>query len=122
MATPATLVLNLSLGVVLLAALAPGGAVLAASAPVDSSLALAANGGGCYPPPIVQATLSDQLQVINPEWAPVVNGSSPVSRPVLMRGSVVDSHISQLDFPSNHVTFDQNTDIVLDAGDAGFLA
>jgi len=90
--------------------------------PVDSNSALASNGGGCYVPPIVQTSPFDQLAAVNPEWAPVINGSVPFSAPVLVHGTAVDSHVSREDFPAGHVRFDQNTDIALDAGDANFLA
>ncbi len=113
---------NLSLGVVLLTALSGGNVAQAASAPVDSNSALITNGGGCIPPLITQTSPFDQLRVLNPEWAPVVNGISPISRPLVVHGTAVDSHVSQIDFPSNHVNFDQNTDIALDQADSGFLA
>jgi hypothetical protein len=122
MANRTTMALHLSLGVVLFAALSTGSAALAASAPVDSNSAVFTNGGGCFPPPIIQTSPFDLLRAINPEWAPVLNGSSPLSQAVLMHGTAVDSHVSQIDFPSNHVTFDQNTDLALDQADAGFLA
>lgn len=93
-----------------------------AADPIDSNTALSGNGGGCYSPPIVQASPFDMLPAVNPEWAPVVNGSSPFSAPVLVHGTAVDSHISKQDFPAGHVTFDQNTEIALDAADSGFLA
>jgi hypothetical protein len=96
--------------------------VAVAAGPVDSNSALADNGGGCYSPPIVQASPFDMLPAVNPEWAPVVDGASPFSAPVLAHGTVVGSHISQDDFPAGHVRFDQNTDIALDAGDANLLA
>ena len=64
----------------------------------------------------------DQFPLINPEWAPVVDGASPLSVPVLLHGTAADSHVSREDFPSTHVTHDQNTEIVLDEGDRGLLA
>src|SRR5712691_10900531 len=94
----------------------------AADGPVDSSSALSSNGGGCYVPTIVQTSVFDELTVVNPEWAPVLNGSSPFSAPVLVHGTAVESHVSQQDFPAGHVTFDQNTEIALDAADSHFLA
>ena len=57
--------------------------------PVDSNSALSDNGGGCYSPPIVQSTPFDMLPAVNPEWAPVVNGSSPFFSPVLAHETVV---------------------------------
>ena len=105
----------------LLALWLSNGAALA-SDPVNSNNALSENGGGCYSPPIVQSSAFDMLPAVNPEWAPVVNGSSPFSAPVLVHGTAVDSHVSKQDFPAGHVTFDQNTEIELDAADSGFLA
>ena len=96
--------------------------VAASAGPVDSNTALASNGGGCYSPPIVQTSLFDQLPAVNPEWAPVVNGSSPLSVPVMVHGTAVESHVSREDFPAGHVTFDQNIELQLDAADASFLA
>src|SRR6266581_5077510 len=66
--------------------------VAASAGPVDSNTALASNGGGCYSPPILQTSLFDQLPAVNPEWAPVVNGSSPLSVPVMVHGTAVESH------------------------------
>ncbi len=96
--------------------------VAVSAGPVDSNTALASNGGGCYSPPIVQTSLFDQLPALNPEWAPVVNGSSPLSVPVMVHGAAVESHVSREDFPAGHVTFDQNIELQLDAADASFLA
>lgn len=109
-----------SIGALLAVWLSSGIAV--AGDPVDSNSALAGSGGGCFAPPIVQTSPFDQLPAVNPEWAPVVNGSVPFSAPILVHGTAVDSHISREDFPAGHVRFDQNTDISLDAGDAAFLA
>jgi hypothetical protein len=106
-------------GVAVVLALTP---VAVSAGPVDSNTALASNGGGCYPPPIVQSTVLDQLPAVNPEWAPVLNGSSPFSAPVMVHGTAVESHVSRDDFPAGHVTFDQNTELQLDAADASFLA
>ncbi len=107
--------------VALLALLLNGGSAIAAN-PVDSNSALSDNGGGCYSPPIVQASPFDLLPAVNPEWVPIVNGSMPFAAPVLAHGTVVGSHISQDDFAAGHVHFDQNTDIALDASDSGLLA
>ena len=106
-------------GIAVILALTP---VAAAAGPVDSNTALASNGGGCNSPPIVQASVFDQLPAVNPEWAPVVNGSSPLSVPVMVHGTTVESHVSREDFPAGHVTFDQNIELQLDAADAPFLA
>lgn len=110
----------LSVGLMLAWSVSAGTAV--ADSPVDSNTALSSSGGGCYAPPIIETSPFDLLAAVNPEWAPVVNGASPFSPPVLVHGMVVDSHISQADFPAGHVRFDQNTDIALDPADAHFLA
>lgn len=102
--------------------------------PLDSSLALRSNGGGCTPFGIA-AALADptnpadfqnvlqRLVAVNPEWAPVVDGGTgPDSTPVLIHGTAIDSHLSTTDFPSTHVFIDQNTDILLDPEDAGCAA
>ncbi len=104
------------------------------SGTLESALALRSNGGGCTPFGIAAALadptnpanldlLLQQLVAVNPEWAPVVNGgASPVSTPVLIHGKVIDSHLSTTDFPSTHVSIDQNTDILLDDEDKGCAA
>src|SRR5882672_1318201 len=120
MPTAAHRTFALSVGLIVAWSMSAGAA--AAASTVDSNTALSSNGGGCYAPPISQTSPFDQLAAVNPEWAPVVNGASPLSSPILVHGSVVDSHISQLDFPAGHVRFDQNTDISLDPADAHFLA
>jgi hypothetical protein len=88
--------------------------------PVDSAQALPP-GGGCHPIGLL-ATAIDQFPLVNPEWAPVADGASPLSVPVLLHGTVADSQISREDFPSGHVTHDQNTGIRLDDADRGLLA
>lgn len=110
------------IGICALLYLSLSGQTVLASDPVDSNSALSGNGGGCYSPPISPTSPLDQLAAVNPEWAPVVNGSSPFSAPIVVHGVAVDSHVSQLDFPAGHVRFDQNTDIALDRADAHFLA
>jgi hypothetical protein len=108
------------------------------SGPLDSALALRSRGGGCTPFDLgavnaLNAALQgdtsqlfkglEQLSAVDPEWAPVVNGGAgPRSAPVLLHGTVLDSHLSTTDFPSTHVTIDQNTDILLDDEDAGCAA
>lgn len=88
--------------------------------PVDSATALPP-GGGCHPIGLA-ATGTAQFPLVNPEWAPVVDGASPGSAPVLLHGAVVDAQVSREDFPSTHVTHDQNTGIRLDPADRGLLA
>ncbi len=108
------------------------------SGPLDSALALRARGGGCTPFDLgavkaLQAALGgdlgalqkglEQLSAVDPEWAPVVRGGAGLdSTPVLLHGTVIDSRLSTSDFPSTHVTIDQNTDILLDDEDAGCAA
>ncbi len=96
---------------------------VAAAAPVDSATALPP-GGGCHPVGLL-ATGEAQFPLVNPEWAPVApvpDGASPFSAPVVLHGAVTDSHVSREDFPSTHVTFDQNTSIAVDPQDAGLVA
>src|SRR5512146_1716804 len=90
------------------------------AAPVDSATALPP-GGGCHPIGLTATGLA-QFPLVNPEWAPVVDGASPLSRPVLLHGTVADSQVSREDFPTTHVTHDQNTGIQLDDADRGLLA
>jgi hypothetical protein len=105
------------------AALAGSTSQAAPPTPVDSRLALFSNGGGCYPPGIATDPRSPAaLTLVNPEWAPVVNGSSPLSAPVLLHGTAIASRVSRDDFPAGHVRYDQNTDLLLDPADAGLLA
>src|ERR1700682_790818 len=94
----------------------------AATAVVDSNSAFSANGGGCYLLPVRGPADPNGLQAVNPEWAPVVHGTSPQSAPVLAHGIARESHVSKEDFPAGHVTFDQNTELELDPADRGLLA
>src|SRR5262245_31061993 len=87
--------------------------------PVNSDLAAADNGGGCYPPPLAMDSPLDMLNLINPEWAPVIQGTMVESEPILVHGTVVGSHGDQGgDFSSTHVRSDQNTFVRLDDADA----
>ena len=96
--------------------------VAVAVPPIDSDLASVFRGGGCYPPGIATAGL-DQLILIDPEWAPAIDGSVVESAPVLVHGTVVDAHGDKGgDFPATHVQNDQNTFLRLDAADSGRLA
>lgn len=95
---------------------------LAAAAPVDSDLASAPNGGGCYPTGIHPAIL-DMLTLINPEWAPVLNGQTADSQPVLVHGTVQGMHgDTSGDFPATHIRADVNHFVQLDAADDDRLA
>ncbi len=92
------------------------------AAPVDSDLAAASNGGGCYPTGI-QPSILDMLTLINPEWAPVLGGQIVDSSPVLVHGTVMGMHgDTSGDFPSTHVRADVNHFVALDPADAGRLA
>jgi len=89
---------------------------------VDSNLASVFNSGGCYPPTIDAQGL-DQLILVDPEWAPVVNGATVASEPIVIHGEVVDSHgDTGGDFPGTHVENDQNSFVHLDFADEGRLA
>src|SRR5690242_13145396 len=79
-----------------------GSAKAAVAGAVDSNLASVFNGGGCFPPAINAQGL-DQLILVDPEWASVVNGSAVASEPVVVHGAVVDSHGDRGgDFPVTH--------------------
>jgi hypothetical protein len=111
---------------VVLVALAGAAPVRAAN--IDSNLAVApatqANGGGCYPVSIAPSLL-DMLTLIDPEWAAVDVGAQlpPLSAPIAVHGTVALSKINEGgDFPSDHVTDDQNTLITVDAADEALVA
>jgi hypothetical protein len=95
---------------------------------IDSNQAVSAatqtGGGGCYPVSIAPALL-DMLVLINPEWAAVnvATHSPPFSDPITVHATVNLSKINEAgDFPSDHVTDDQNTFGTLDPADQGFIA
>jgi hypothetical protein len=103
-------------------------AVPVAAADLDSNVAVSpatqANGGGCYPVSIAPSLL-DMLRLVDPEWAAVDVGSHapPLSDPVTVHGTVALSKVNETgDFPSSHVTYDQNTFITVDPGDTGLVA
>lgn len=82
--------------------------------PIDSDLADGRAGGGCYPTSIQPAVL-DMLVLINPEWAPIVNGQTVESEPVAVSGEVEDMHgETGGDFPSTHILSDVVMDIRVD--------
>ena len=94
----------------------------AAAAPVNSDLAVAENGGGCYPTGIHPAVL-DMLTLINPEWAPILNGQTVDSAPVLVHGTVQGMHgDTSGDFPATHIRADVNHFVALDPADVDRLA
>jgi hypothetical protein len=111
------------------------GAVVAVAPPtgaraayIDSNLpvtpAAHANGGGCYPVSIAPGLL-DMLTLIDPEWAPVDPGAHlpPLSDPQTVHGTVAFAKVNESgDFPSSHITDDQNTFITVDAADMGLVA
>ena len=93
-------------------------AVLAATRvtaqPIDSDLADGRAGGGCYPTALAPSIL-DMLVLINPEWAPIVNGQTVDSAPVLVSGTVENIHgQSSGDFPSTHFFSDVVMDVLVD--------
>src|SRR5713101_4002092 len=94
----------------------------ALAAPVNSDLATAQLGGGCYPTGI-QPALLDMLVLVNPEWAPIQNGPVVDSSPIVIHGVVQGMHgDTSGDFPSTHVRADVNHFVLLDAVDADRLA
>jgi hypothetical protein len=102
----------------------PRGAVATAAAPsrIDSNSAVFLNGGGCYPATLSTPPGIPQLTQVNPEWTPVVQDHSPLAPPVLFHGTAAESHISREDFPAGHISYDQNTELALDAEDQFRLA
>jgi hypothetical protein len=99
-----------------------GSSAPAPEGPVNSDLASRENGGGCTPSDITSQQLGE-LVVLNPEWAPVVDGQTADSDPVTLHGSVVWSHSDTGgDFPATHVRSDVNAGLELDAADLGRLA
>ncbi len=95
---------------------------LGGAAPVSSDLAVYWLGGGCHPTGI-QPALLDMLTLINPEWAPVVNGATVPSTPVLVHGVVQGMHGDLSgDFPATHVRADVNEFVLLDPADSDRLA
>ena len=96
-------------------------AAVCGATPVDSNLASVFRGGGCFPPGI-RTTGTDQLILIDPEWAPVVERRAVDSAPVLVHGTVVDFHGDRGgDFPTTHFRNDTNTFVELDCADRGRL-
>ena len=98
--------------------LLPLAAVLAvrsvAAQPINSDLADARIGGGCYATG-VQPSILDMLTLINPEWAPIVNGQTIDSDPVGVSGTVMNMHGDHGgDFPSTHAIADVVMDVIVD--------
>src|SRR6266446_2178618 len=104
----------------LVAALAAAAPV--AAQPISSDLADARAGGGCYPTALAPSVL-DMLVLINPEWAPIVDGQTVDSDPVLVHGVVQGMHgDTSGDFPSTHLRADVNHFVLLDPADSDRLA
>ena len=92
-------------------------ALPAGATPPDADTGAAPNGGGCYPTGI-NPGLFDLLDLVNPEWAPVVNGMTVDSTPVTIHGTVDTFHgDTGGDFPATHVTSDAVFEITLDPAD-----
>jgi hypothetical protein len=92
------------------------------AAPVSSDLAFSVNGGGCYPTGIAPG-LFDMLNLVDPEWAPLINGKTVDSTPVVVHGTVDQMH-GQVggDFPATHVESDMVAELTLDPADADLAA
>ncbi len=102
--------------------------VTSTAAYIDSNDAVSAetqmNGGGCYPPSN-SGPPTEQLNLLNPEWAAIDVGAHlpPESDPVALHGTVVFAKINEGgDDPGNHASDDQNTLIDVDAADMGLVA
>src|SRR5262249_40364884 len=71
----------------------------------------------------MQPSVLDMLTLINPEWAPIVNGTTVASTPILVHGLVEDMHGDLSgDFPSTHLRADVNEFLRLDTADEQYLA
>src|SRR5205809_289559 len=82
--------------------------------PVNSDLAINTNGGGCFPTDETDRGLG-QVVLVNPEWAPIVNGKVVDTEDVLVHGTVQWAHgDTGGDFPANHSSSDYNAAIELD--------
>ena len=104
----------------LVAALAAAAPV--AAQPISSDLADARAGGGCYPTALAPSVL-DMLVLINPEWAPIVNGQTVDSDPVPVSGTVESMHgQTSGDFPSTHLFSDVVMDVRVDPEHANKVA
>src|SRR5262249_15849600 len=105
-----------------LAALALLAALPASADLVDSDLAAAQNGGGCYPTGL-HPGLFDMITLVNPEWAPLVDGAVVDSEPVLVHATATGMHgDTGGDFPATHVRSDVNYFLQVDPADEHFLA
>src|SRR5438034_9375183 len=80
----------------------------AVAAPVNSDLATAQLGGGCYPTASHPAVL-DMLVLVEPESAPLLNGMSVAATPITVHGTVQGMHGDTSGaFPASHVRADVN--------------
>jgi hypothetical protein len=101
---------------------AAAAAPLATADGLSSDLAANTNGGGCYPTGINPA-LFDMITLVNPEWAPVVDGPVVDSDPVLVHATVTGMHgDTGGDFPATHVRSDVNYYLKVDPEDQWLLA
>jgi hypothetical protein len=88
---------------------------------VDADLAAAQNGGGCYPTGLHPA-LFDMITLVDPEWAPLVNGTVVDSDPILVHATATGMHgDTGGDFPATHVRSDVNYFLQPDPEDEHFL-
>src|SRR5262249_5649215 len=79
-------------------------------------------GGGCHRLGLAPSVL-DMLVLISPEWAPIVNGQTVDSDPVLVSGTAESMHgQTSGDFPSTHLLSDVVMDVRVDPGDASKVA
>src|SRR5437879_4695480 len=99
-----------------------------ATAYIDSNGAVSPetqmNGGGCYPASLTGPP-TEQLNLLNPEWAAIDVGAHlpPQSDPVALHGTVVFAKINAGgDDPGDHDSDDQNTLIDVAAADMGLVA
>ena len=100
----------------------------ARAAYIDSNEAVSAeaqmDGGGCYPI-AKHPRVTDQLTLINPEWAAIDVGphAPPDADPITLHGTVSLAKINEGgDFSGNHLTDDQNTFLDVDPADMAFVA
>ncbi len=91
-----------------------GAAAPAIAQPLDGGLADARRGGGRHPTDL-QPSILDMLTFVDPEWAPVVNGPTIDSDPVLLSGTAERMHgDSGRDVRSMHGLADVVIDVLVD--------
>lgn len=80
-------------------------------------------GGGCFPQGAKTDPLVGQYVLVNPHWAPVVNGTSPEADPVRVEGTAYESHGDVGgDYPPDHATPDATAALEPDPPYRGLLA